>query len=98
LALRYHSDGNLGNIKEAAVRFKEKHEAYQVIGNEKKMCQYDYLTSYRRGQTEVAGGNMAFTGSFDVPAYSSLEELLRILTLFNFDISEVLSGVGKILR
>jgi len=95
LALRYYSDGNLGNIKEAAVKFKEIHEAYVVIGNEKKRSQYNYLTSYRRGQAEVAGGSMAFTDSFDVPAYSSLAEILRILALFNFYISEVLSGVGQ---
>lgn len=98
MALRYNSDGNLGNIKEAAGRFKEIHEAYVVIGNEKKRCQYNYLTSYRRGQAEVAGGSMAFTGSFDVPASSSLEEILRILALFNFYISEVLSWVGQSLR
>ena len=98
MALRYNSDGNLGNIKEAAVGFKEIHEIYEVIGNEKKRCHYDCLASYRRGHTEVAGGNMAFTGSFDVPASSSLEEILRILALFNFYISEVLSWVGQSLR
>ncbi|MCD6391251.1 MAG: hypothetical protein J7L92_04595 [Dehalococcoidia bacterium] len=38
---------------------------------------------------------MAFTGNFADPAYSSFEELLRLLMLFNFDISEVFRGQGK---
>jgi curved DNA-binding protein CbpA len=95
LALCYHPARNPGNIKEAEGRFKEISEAYEVIGNEKRRRQYDYLTSYRRGQTEGAGVNMAFTGTFDDPAWSSLEELLRMLTLFNFDISDVFRGQGK---
>ena len=95
LALRYNPDRNPGNIKEAEGRFKEINEAYGVIGHERKRRQYDYLTSYRRGQMERAAVNMTFTGSVDAPAYGSLEELLRILTLFNFDISEVFRGQGK---
>jgi len=95
LALRYHPDRNLGNIEEAEGRFKEINEAYEVIGNEKRRRQYDYLTSYGRGQTEGVGVNMAFTDNFDSPAYNSFEELLRLLMLFNFDISEVFMGQGK---
>ena len=60
LALCYHPGRNSGNIKEAEDRFKGINEAYEVIGNEKRRRQYDYLTSYRRGQAEGGGCEYGF--------------------------------------
>ena len=41
LAMKYHPDRNAGN-KEAAKKFREITEAYEILGNEKKRQEYDY--------------------------------------------------------
>jgi curved DNA-binding protein CbpA len=89
LALRYHPDRNPGGTREAEDRFKEINEAYEVLGNEQKRHQYDYLASYRRSQTEKVRVNMVFSDSLDNFTYRNLEELLRILVALNFDVSEL---------
>jgi curved DNA-binding protein CbpA len=60
LALRHHPDRNAGDPKKAEDRFKEINGAYEVLGNEQKRHQYDYLTSYRRSYTEKTKVNTAF--------------------------------------
>lgn len=89
LALRYHPDRNPENAKEAEARFKEINEAYEVLGNEQKRREYDYLTGHRRGQIEKVRVNTVFRDSLDDFTYYSLEELLRILAALNFDGSEL---------
>lgn len=52
LALRYHPDRNPQNTSEAEAQFKEINEAYQVLGDEYRRWQYDYLVGtvqYRMG-------------------------------------------------
>jgi len=44
LALRYHPDRNPQNQKQSEERFKEINEAYQVLIDESRRREYDYLT------------------------------------------------------
>jgi curved DNA-binding protein CbpA len=95
LALRYHPDRNPESIQEAEAKFKEINEAYEVLGNEEKRQQYDYLTKYVRSQTARVRVNMVFTDDFNHPADDSLEELLRILAALNFDVSDLFTEQRK---
>jgi len=44
LAMRCHPDRNPENAEEAAEKFKEVNEAYEVLGDEKRRWQYDSFT------------------------------------------------------
>jgi curved DNA-binding protein CbpA len=54
LALQYHPDHNPQNVKVGEEKFKEINEAYEVLGDESKRRQYEYLTSHMQGWTELA--------------------------------------------
>jgi molecular chaperone DnaJ len=56
LAKQYHPDLNEGN-EEAAQKFKEVNEAYQVLSDEKKRQQYDTFGSGAFDGSAGAGGN-----------------------------------------
>ncbi len=58
LAKKYHPDLNQGN-EEAAEKFKEVNEAYQVLGDEKKRSQYDQFGS---SSFDGSGGASGFSG------------------------------------
>lgn len=65
LAKKYHPDLNK-NSKEAAEKFKEVNEAYEVLGDEKKRANYDQFGN-AEGQPNFGdffGGNSNFSGGF----------------------------------
>lgn len=68
LALQYHPDKNPDN-PEAANKFKEISEAYEVLSNEQKREMYN-----RYGKEGVAGGMGGMGGG---QGFSSMEEALR---------------------
>jgi len=77
LALRYHPDCNPQNQKQAEERFKEINEAYEVLSNEARRRQYDYLTSWPRQRERVFVVEDVFNRRF--ADTDMLEELLREL-------------------
>jgi len=67
LALRYHPDHNPENPKQAEETFKGINEAYEVLGDDARRRQYDYLASLLE-QRRVSQSSAIF------------EKLLRDLT------------------
>ena len=63
MAKQYHPDLNSGD-EEAAHKFKEVNEAYQVLGDEKKKAQYDQFGHAAFDGAGPGGGGAGF-GGFD---------------------------------
>ncbi len=64
MAKQYHPDLNSGN-EEAAHKFKEVNEAYQVLGDEKKKAQYDQFGHAAFDGASGGGGGAGYGGGFD---------------------------------
>jgi DnaJ-class molecular chaperone len=79
LALRYHPDRNPQNQKQSEERFKEINEAYQVLIDESRRREYDYLTGYARRRAWHY--DMQETFHSDVSRDDVLEAFLRELAI-----------------
>lgn len=66
LARKYHPDVNRDNPKEAAEKFKEINEAYEVLSNSEKRAQYDQFghAAFDPSQGGGSGGFGAGAGGF----------------------------------
>jgi len=91
LALRYHPDRNPQSQKQAEEKFKEINEAYQVLGDESKRQQYDYMVVLtQRSQKFVTEANfgVSFSQAWDE---ETLQQLLQRLATFGVGFG---SGLG----
>jgi curved DNA-binding protein CbpA len=76
LALHYHPDHNPEDPKQAEEKFKEINEAYEVLSDEARRRQYDYLMSRLVQRPRVFVVEDILSGSSSSEA---LDELLRDL-------------------
>jgi len=91
LALRYHPDHNPQSQSQAAEKFKEINEAYQVLGDEHKRRQYDYLIALSQHRQKFVTED-DFGVSFDQTLDGeTLQQLLRRLAALGLGFS---SGMG----
>jgi curved DNA-binding protein len=77
LALRYHPDRNPKNQKQSEERFKEINEAYQVLIDESRRREYDYLTGYTSQRAWHFETEEAFQS--DITRSDVMEAILREL-------------------
>lgn len=72
LARKYHPD--VSSETDAAERFKEVAEAYEVLGDEKKRAEYDEIRKYGGRQQGPGTGGFGGSGSFNGGQGSSYNE------------------------
>lgn len=89
LAMRFHPDRNPDFQKEAEEKLKEINAAYEVLGDEFRRRQYDYLgvlsqMSRRNADRNVSGEPFATTLDDE-----ALQQLLRQLADSGFDLRDV---------
>ena len=65
LAMKYHPDRNPGD-KEAADKFKEASEAYEILGNAEKRERYD---RFGHAGTQFGPGGFDFSRDFSIYNY-----------------------------
>jgi curved DNA-binding protein len=91
LASLYHPDHNPQSQKQAEEKFKEINEAYQVLGDEHKRRQYDYLIASTQYRQEFVIED-SFGAYFDqISDEETLQQLLRRLAALGLSFS---SGLG----
>ena len=96
LARQHHPDRNPGD-KDAAKKFKELQDAYDILNDETKRAQYDQFGFAGPAAGGMPGGSFGGGGGFD---QSTLEEMLRRSgfggggAAGGIDLGEILGGLG----
>lgn len=85
LARKYHPD--VSDVNDAAERFKEVAEAYEVLGDDKKRAEYDEIRKYGGSQRQ---GRQGFGGSGDFNGGGSYSE-----QDFSDFFSSIFGGTGR---
>jgi DnaJ-class molecular chaperone len=80
LASCYHPDHNPRSQRQAEEKFKEINEAYQVLGDEYKGQQYDYMVALAQGSQEFVRKNNFGVPYSQVLDEETLRQLLQLLT------------------
>jgi molecular chaperone DnaJ len=82
LAMRYHPDRNPADPKGNEDKFKEINEAYQVLIDESRRREYDFLTGYARQKAWHFETGETFKS--DIARGDVLEAILRELARLSF--------------